>query len=66
MAISLIVSLLTIGFTSAQISYDFDTDPVKRAHKPDFYGILPDESQSRGIIFGLLIVMSASFVAIKR
>jgi len=59
---SLLVSILTTSFTSAQISYgeapqntylydgnintavfltptDFDTDPLKRASNPDFYGV---------------------------
>ena len=31
---SLLVSILTTAFTSAQISYDFDTDPLNRATKP--------------------------------
>jgi hypothetical protein len=31
---SLLVSILTTAFTSAQISYDFDTDPLSRAIKP--------------------------------
>ena len=35
---SVIISALTTGFTSAQISYDFDTDPAKRIQSPDFYG----------------------------
>ena len=38
--LSLSVSALTTGFASATISYDFDTDPVKREQVPDFYGLL--------------------------
>ena len=64
---SLLVSILTTAFTSAQISYgeapqntylyyenintavfltptDFDTDPLKRASNPDFYGVSPDSN----------------------
>ena len=36
--ISIIVSALTTGLTSATISYDFDVDPAKREHSPRFYG----------------------------
>lgn len=36
--ISIIVSVLTIGYTVAMISYDKDVDPVVRAGNPVFYG----------------------------
>ena len=39
--LSLAVSALTTGFSSATISYDFDTDPVKRKMSPGFYGYIP-------------------------
>ena len=32
------VSILTTGFVSETLSYDFDTDPKRRAFNPEFYG----------------------------
>jgi hypothetical protein len=52
---SLVISALTTGYSSATLSYDYDTDPVKRKTEPDFYGYVPDEASSRTI---LLIVMT--------
>ncbi|GMH68583.1 hypothetical protein TrLO_g11902 [Triparma laevis f. longispina] len=40
--ISLAVLILTTGFVSATLSYDWDTDPKNRAKVPDFYGYIPD------------------------
>ena len=63
--LSLIVSIMMCGFTSAQISYDFDTSPEKRDEKPDFYGYVPDGSHPRTICFGSLIFISSFMLAIK-
>ena len=35
---SIVISALTTGYSSAAISYDFDTDPAKRKETPSFYG----------------------------
>ncbi|GMH65348.1 hypothetical protein TL16_g04176 [Triparma laevis f. inornata] len=40
--LSLAVSILTTGFVSATLSYDWDTDPKKRAAMPNYYGYVPD------------------------
>ena len=58
--ISVLTSALTSGFTAAQISYDFDTDPYARRAKPDFYGYVPDKSNKRSFLFIVMILMSAT------
>ncbi|GMH92016.1 hypothetical protein TrST_g565 [Triparma strigata] len=62
---SLGVSILTTGFISATISYDFDTDPKKRAFNPEFYGYAPDNSKKRAVLFVALTLLSATQILIK-
>ena len=62
---SLAVSLLTTGFISATLSYDFDTDPQKRAFNPEFYGYVPDDGRKRAFLFATMILLSATQVLIK-
>ena len=49
--ISLAVSILTAGFVSATISYDWDTDPKQRAIASDFYGYVPVSPRIRADVF---------------
>ena len=63
--ISLVISFLTCGFTAAQISYDFDTDPEARALKPDFYGYIPDSGRERTFLFATMILMSSCLLAAR-
>ncbi|GMI03474.1 hypothetical protein TrLO_g6345 [Triparma laevis f. longispina] len=62
---SLAVSILTTGFVSATLSYDWDTDPKKRAFKPDLYGYIPDSTKKRAALFVTTMLMSAVQVLIK-
>jgi hypothetical protein len=62
---SLLVSALTTGFASASISYDWDTDPVKRDQVPDFYGYVPANPTKRSIIFGSMMFFSACMLVIR-
>lgn len=62
---SLLVSLLTTGFVSATLSYDFDTDPKKRAYNPEFYGYISDESRKRAALFLTIMGISAVQVLTK-
>jgi hypothetical protein len=62
---SLSVSALTTGFASASISYDFDTDPVKREQVPDFYGYIPANPTKRSIIFASMTFFSACMLLIR-
>jgi hypothetical protein len=63
--LSLSVSALTTGFASATISYDFDTDPVKREQVPDFYGYVPANSTKRSITFVTMMFFSAGMLVIR-
>ncbi|GMH65899.1 hypothetical protein TrLO_g8812 [Triparma laevis f. longispina] len=63
--LSLAVSILTTGFVSATLSYDYDTDPKMRAIKPDFYGYVPDNTKKRAALFVTMALMSAVQVLTK-
>jgi hypothetical protein len=63
--LSISVSALATGFASATISYDFDTDPVKREQVPDFYGYVPANPTKRSIIFGSMMFFSAGMLVIR-
>jgi hypothetical protein len=63
--VSLIVSALTTGFASASISYDWDTDPVKREQVPDFYGYVPANPTKRSIIFVAMTFFSSCMLVIR-
>jgi hypothetical protein len=63
--VSLSVSALTTGYASATISYDFDTDPVKREQVPDFYGYVPANPTKRSIIFVSTTLFSAGMLVIR-
>jgi hypothetical protein len=63
--VSLIVSALTTGYASATISYDWDTDPVKRVQVPDFYGYVPANPTKRSIIFVAMMFFSSCMLVIR-
>jgi hypothetical protein len=63
--VSLTVSAVTTGFASATISYDFDTDPVKREQVPNFYGYAPANPMKRSIIFVSMLFFSACMLVIR-
>jgi hypothetical protein len=63
--ISLSVSALTTGYASATISYDFDTDPVRKEQVPDFYGYVPANPTKRSIIFVAMMLFSAGMLVIR-
>jgi hypothetical protein len=63
--VSLIVSALTTGFASATISYDYDTDPLRREQMPDFYGFVPENPTKRSIIFVTMTFFSAGMLMIR-
>jgi hypothetical protein len=63
--VSLSVSALTTGYASATISYDYDTDPVKREQVPDFYGYVPANPTKRSIIFVSMTLFSACMLVIR-
>ena len=57
--VSIAISALTTGFTSALISFDKDVDVLGRKNQPAFYGYLPDYHATRGRCFFLMMIMSA-------
>jgi hypothetical protein len=63
--VSLTVSALTTGYSSATISYDWDTDPVKREQTPEFYGYVPANPSKRSIIFASMTFFSAGMLLIR-
>ena len=63
--VSLSVSALTTGYASATISYDYDTDPMKREQVPDFYGYVPANPTKRSIIFVAMMLFSAGMLVIR-
>ena len=56
--VSILVSALTTGFTSAMISFDKDIDLSGRKSQPDFYGYIPDDNGLRGRCFVLMMMIS--------
>ena len=60
---SIFTSAAAIAFASTTISVDFDIDPSKRLHAPDFYGYMPDEN--RLLVFLLMCFMTISHVLMK-
>ena len=63
--ISILISALTTGYTSAVMTFDHDVDPVRRVDTPDFYGMVPDETLSRTIVFVCLVLQSALLLLIR-
>ena len=63
--ISILISALTTGFTSAIFTFDWDVDPVKRVETPNFYGMIPDAAFSRTIVFVCLVLQSALLLLIR-
>ena len=63
--VSLSISLISTGFISATISYDFDTDPRKRLEVPDFYGYVPTTARKRTIVFMSMTLFTAGMLLIR-
>jgi len=57
--ISIFVSNLTTGFTSAMISFDFDISVHHRRVQPEFYGYVPDDHEARTRCFISMTLASA-------
>jgi hypothetical protein len=63
--LSVAVSAITTGFASATISYDWDTDPVRRENSPDFYGYIPAKASKRTVVFVSMMLFSAGMLLIR-
>jgi len=57
--VSILVSTLTTGFSSAMISFDMDVSVANRKEVPLFYGYIKDSNTERGITFVLLILLAS-------
>jgi hypothetical protein len=62
---SVLISALSTGFTSAVFTFDYDINPVGRALDPDFYGMIPDGSFGRTIVFVCLMLQAALLLLIR-
>ena len=56
--VSIAISCLTTGFTSAMIAFDMDVDVLRRMVQPKFYGYIPNEHGLRGKCFMLMTLIS--------
>ena len=54
--LSLLMSAASTGYTSAVLSYDFDTSVANRRVSPLLHGMVPD--QGRGFVFFLMFMLS--------
>tara|TARA_B110000305_G_C19187080_1_gene514809 strand:+ start:326 stop:733 length:408 start_codon:yes stop_codon:yes gene_type:complete len=57
-ALSILISALTTGYSSAMISFDMDVDMWNRKCQPHFYGYVPDDHKARGRTFMLMTMIS--------
>ena len=57
--VSIGISALTTGFSSAMIAFDFDVDVPHRRSQPKFYGYIPDDNGARGRCFMLMTLISS-------
>jgi len=57
--LSIAISALTTGYSSAMISFDIDIDVKKRKNCPSFYGYIPDDNGLRTRTFVLMTLISA-------
>ena len=62
---SICTACCSIAFTSASISFDWDTSPTKREETPDFYGYVKDSPGSRTLTFLCLLSLAFFHVACK-
>jgi hypothetical protein len=61
---SIVISAMTAGASSATISFDYDTNPIKRKNSPDFYGYIP-VSGARTAIFGCMFMNGTLLLLVK-
>jgi len=62
---SICTACCSIAFTSASISFDWDTSPANRKSVPDFYGYIKDSPGYRTLTFLCLFLLAFFHVASK-
>ena len=63
--ISISASISTIALGSTTLCFDFDCDPERRAHTPDYYGYVPNNSGSRTVVFFTMFMFTACHVGVR-
>ena len=63
--ISVAVSVFSIAYTMAMMSYDKDVEPNVRIGNPTFYGFIPDKQSERISVFFLMLLFSSCHIMMK-
>jgi hypothetical protein len=61
---SLLISALSTGYSSATITWDFDTNIESRRDSPEFYGMIPDGVRGN-VVFLCMILNSAMLLLVR-
>jgi hypothetical protein len=61
---SLLISALSTGYSSATITWDFDTGNQRRRDEPEFYGMIPDGLRGN-VVFLCMILNSAMLLLVR-
>ena len=61
---SLLISALSTGYSSATITWDFDTGNQRRRDEPEFYGMIPDGL--RGNVVFLCMILNSAMLLLAR
>jgi hypothetical protein len=61
---SLLISALSTGYSSATITWDFDTGIQRRRNDPAFYGMIPDGLRGN-VVFLCMILNSALLLLVR-
>jgi hypothetical protein len=61
---SLLISALSTGYSSATITWDFDTGNQRRRDEPEFYGMIPDGVRGN-VVFLCMILNSALLLLVR-
>jgi hypothetical protein len=63
--VSVGISCFTIGFTTAMMAFDLDTNPEKRKHSGNFYGYIPDTVGQRLLLFLELFTLHTAHAMLR-
>ena len=61
---SLLISALSTGYSSATVTWDFDTGINRRRDEPEFYGMIPDGVRGN-VVFLCMILNSALLLLVR-